>query len=96
MSLELYCYGSVKKSISYKFKKHNSPSVTDFSEALSNTTRDIIQPALKLKLNEGEMIIDAGNNPFYVSEHGKDPKNATNQNGGDEINLIKLNDDISF
>lgn len=25
------------------------------------------------------MIIDSGNNPFYVSEHGKDPKNATNQ-----------------
>ncbi|CAG8785360.1 17169_t:CDS:2, partial [Cetraspora pellucida] len=30
--------------------------------------------ALKRKLNEGEMIIDAGNNPFYVSEHGKNPK----------------------
>ncbi|CAG8539147.1 14211_t:CDS:2 [Gigaspora rosea] len=26
---------------------------------------------LKRKSNEGEVIIDAGNNPFYVSEHGK-------------------------
>ncbi|CAB4477563.1 unnamed protein product [Rhizophagus irregularis] len=42
-------------------------------------TSSTIQPALKRKLNEKEMIIDSGNNPFYVSEHGKDPKNATNQ-----------------
>ncbi|CAG8812649.1 3275_t:CDS:2, partial [Dentiscutata erythropus] len=52
----------------------------DFSEALSNTTQDTLQPFLKRKSNKKEMIIDAGNNLFYVSEHGKGSKNATNQN----------------
>jgi len=67
---------------------------TDFSEALSNTTRKTIQPALKRKLNEGEMIIDAGNNPFCVSEHGKDPKNATNQNEEDELTEYKYSQEM--
>ena len=31
------------------------------------------------------MTVDASNNPFYVSRHEKDPKNATNQNEEDEV-----------
>ncbi|CAG8647897.1 7328_t:CDS:2, partial [Paraglomus occultum] len=53
----------------------------DFSEALCNATRHTMQSALKRKRNEGEIIIDAGNNPFYVLEPGRDLKNTTNQNG---------------
>ncbi|CAG8804468.1 2071_t:CDS:2, partial [Dentiscutata erythropus] len=40
---------------------------------------------LKQKSNEEKMIIDAGNNPFYVSKHGKGLKNATNQNKEGEL-----------
>ncbi|CAG8648790.1 7293_t:CDS:2, partial [Paraglomus brasilianum] len=67
---------------------------TDFSEALSNTTRETIQPALKRKFNEGEMTVDAGNNPFYVSQHEKDLKNATNQNEEDEITEYKYSQEM--
>ncbi|CAI2179436.1 18887_t:CDS:2 [Funneliformis geosporum] len=81
------CISSFEKDIkSSKVKEfwNNSSTVME-AEALSNTTRETIQPALKRKLNEGEMTVDAGNNPFYVSQHEKDPKNATNQNEEDEM-----------
>ncbi|CAG8745754.1 17313_t:CDS:2 [Cetraspora pellucida] len=80
----------IKSSEVKKFWDNNYQVLqTDFSEALSNTTRNTIQSALKRNFNEGEIIIDAGKNPFYVSEHGKDPKNATNQNGEDGLSNHK-------
>jgi len=40
---------------------------------------------LKWKLSEREIATDADNNLFFISEHGKDLKNATNQDEEDEI-----------
>ncbi|CAG8711028.1 2087_t:CDS:2, partial [Funneliformis mosseae] len=53
-----------------------------------------IQPALKRKLNEGEMTVDTSNNPFDVSRHEKDSKNATNQNEEDEITEYKYSQEM--
>ncbi|CAG8483354.1 8694_t:CDS:2 [Funneliformis mosseae] len=53
---------------------------TDFSEALANTIREIIRP---------EIATDADNNPLFISEHGKDSKNATNQDEKVEDELIE-------
>ncbi|CAG8736707.1 1972_t:CDS:2, partial [Acaulospora morrowiae] len=56
---------------------------TDFSEALLNTTREMVKPALKRglssesSLSEEETVTDADSNSFLVSEHEKDSNNAT-------------------
>ncbi|CAG8648826.1 842_t:CDS:2, partial [Paraglomus brasilianum] len=49
---------------------------TDFSEALSNTTRETINPALKRKLYNEETVVDVDSNPFFASEHEKGLNNA--------------------
>ncbi|CAG8651982.1 9246_t:CDS:10, partial [Acaulospora morrowiae] len=55
---------------------------------IEDTSRKIIEPALKRKklskncLSEKDLVIDAENNPFFVSEHGKGSN--TNRNEEDE------------